>query len=706
MAGGSRMAALSELRAASRQLFGDLLSAQGPGESAEAPPPGFSWFVEGDALRAGLLAVRLSAAAAARSDENDGLQHALDIAERERPGADPELIRQGLALFVTHNDRGRNLLKPRTAQAAPNLFTPPTAAYSGPTISIGGLAPGLDYWREDILANEHHQHWHEVYPFIGRPPASFAQWIGEVEAHHLVALLEAIHPTGLWAETVADSSSAEVAEHFSQELTDAGRNRLVAAAMNSAHPLHWSQFRRLFNLNDRHGELFIYMHQQMLARYDAELLSHDLARVEPLGPTQWSEPIAEGYDPEVDPEEWPFTIRNPGQTIRDGYRSQLSRLQLEVDEALANGTVADKGVALPLTADSFGEFVERRLHNTGHNAIAELSEPRVPHDDDTRVGVMASTLTAIRDQAFWRWHKHIDNIGFAWQDTLEPEAFDDAPAVMLRGALSEPDHAEWSSPDIILVNSADLPQGLPPAEMHDFGANLFGGAAWDADFTAATAHSGEASLQTTDELVTFLRTQDIRGYDKPVTYLKHEPFSYFVRTVNTGEQPQSVTVRIFLVPAAEAHDRRAWIEMDKFPAELRPGQNVLYRPDRESSVIKRRAETSPADIESRPLERTALEQSYCDCGWPYTLLLPRGTEGGLECRVLVMMTNAVADGIVDPGSCGSVSFCGSRDRYPDRREMGYPFARRFAGPTDTALANTLLPLPNVAARTVRIRHSR
>ena len=40
------------------------------------------------------------------------------------------------------------------------------------------------------------------------------------------------------------------------------------------------------------------MHQQMLARYDAELLSHGLARVEPFGPDDWDDAIAAGYDPE------------------------------------------------------------------------------------------------------------------------------------------------------------------------------------------------------------------------------------------------------------------------------------------------------------------------------------------------------------------------------------------------------------------------
>jgi hypothetical protein len=162
------VATLTQLRERSQQLFTDLLQQQ-------VSPTGatFSWFNDRAATDAGLLTLRLSAASATQSEETAALEAALDIVEQERAGADPELVRQGLALFVTHNEDGRQLAKPRTARAAPQLFTALPAQRIGPTLSLGGLSPQLDYWREDLLANEHHQHWHEVYPFVGRPPLSF-----------------------------------------------------------------------------------------------------------------------------------------------------------------------------------------------------------------------------------------------------------------------------------------------------------------------------------------------------------------------------------------------------------------------------------------------------------------------------------------------------------------------------------------------------
>jgi hypothetical protein len=50
-----------------------------------------------------------------------------------------------------------------------------------------------------------------------------------------------------------------------------------------------------------------------------------------------------------------------------------------------------------------------------------------------------------------------------------------------------------------------------------------------------------------------------------------------------------------------------------------------------------------------------------------------------------------------------MSFCGAVDRYPDTRDMGYPFSRPFA-PKPTAIRDAILALPSAAARTVSIRH--
>ena len=101
-----------------------------------------------------------------------------------------------------------------------------------------------------------------------------------------------------------------------------------------------------------------------------------------------------------------------------------------------------------------------------------------------------------------------------------------------------------------------------------------------------------------------------------------------MRLENAAAEPREVTVRTFLAHATLAEDRRAWIELDKFEATLAPGVNLLARPDARSSVIKRRGVTAPG---AEPLAADAVDQ-WCDCGWPYSLLLPSGASDGPRAR--------------------------------------------------------------------------
>ena len=693
---------LAELRDRSDVLFTELLQAQtahaarrGGALSATAQPPAghFSWFDPEDAVAAASLAFALSALAASKGQVEDSLGAALDHVDEQKKQAHPEQVRQGFALFVTHNRDGRRLAKPRTVAAAPGLFSPPRAGRPGvQEISVGGPSPGLDYWREDVLANEHHQHWHEVYPYTGLPPRQFDEWLAGFTTDEIVAILEAIDPSQQWADIIPGATPAQLAGLFAQVFNQ-GLARDLPAQL----------YGKLFRLNDRQGELFFYMHQQMLARYDAELLSNALERVEPYGPDAWADPIAAGHDPIEVPG---FGRREPKKKLPSNQASMLEALWHEIDEALSADRLQGRGGPVPIDASNLGEAVEATvgqlralaedayggLHNTGHGFISQLAEPEP--------GVMTSTVTAIRDPVFWQWHKCVDDLNARWQSKLSPYDFADSPPVLLRNALdAAAADTPWSSPDIILCRTADLPAGADPAEL---GTELFGGDNWSADFAAANASANGTSLQTLDQLTTKMAKANFGG--KPVWYLRHEPFSYFLRIENTAASPVDITVRIFLVPADQAADRRSWMEMDKFLVELPAGEKaIVYRPDTESSIVKRPSETSPATVTEGGSGPD--ENSYCDCGWPYTLLLPRGKPEGMPFRLLVLCTDAAIDRVVHQEHCGSMSYCGAVDRYPDTRDMGYPFSRPFAGPEETAIRDKIVALDSAAARTLTIRHA-
>lgn len=707
--------------------------------SLEHAPPlhrrRFSSFDPEQSLEAAGLAVAMSLTAWQNPDDHNGLSSSLDLAEIAAATRNPELVEHALALFVTHDRQGRKLDKPRSPILSKSRFAPSDAAFRSqpepPPLEMGSLPtpappasapsePDLDFWREDILANEHHLHWHEVYPAAGIPPEDWTAWTAQAELVVLVEIFRALDPSQDWAAILPATPRESIAEALKNVVRNLiNLNRLSLFLRNLSAPA----FRALMHLNHRHGELFLYMHEQMLARYDAERLSVGLPRVTPLDDLGLAIPDAYSPPPWLQAEG--FRERQPNRTLGSAEAGELTAWSQAIFAAIAPASGGGKfsppsGGSVPIDRENLGEVVEAvarpyleeiadgrygNWHNMGHNHISSLSEL---NEENDAVGVMASTATAIRDSVFWRWHKAIDNAGFAWQETRPP--YDWAAeklAITLRSSLDSEESGAWRSPDLIFCRTADLP-GSTAADFFsvggpELGRKAFGGEAWSSDFSDAEVELEDGSVfRTTGILETERRTAEMEvpqiGDQGPwtttVDYLAHQGFCYFLRVENPSAQELPVTVRIFAAPEESAEDRRSWIEMDKFSTVLPANQRtVLFRADEESSVVKK-----PID---RGLEPSASAgEAYCDCGWPYRLLLPSGTQEGKPFLWVVFLSDGTKDQISKQGKCGSMSYCGARDRYPDERDMGFPFSRPFP----TSIESDLLGLPNVAGRRMLIRN--
>jgi hypothetical protein len=739
---------LTDVQDRSRRVFTELLrdsgrgpAPAGPAASAELAPPRarFSVFDPAQAAAASQLALGLSVVAAASDDLVDGLDAALTEATRAAQTEDPELVHHALSLFVTHSREGRRLVKPRTVAAEPRKFPPAGLAAEGAAAAAEAAVAGstgierpLDFWREDPLANEHHEHWHEVYPFAGLFPSDWRQWAASADSEGLRELLEGLDPAPDWATFLTSATAQAIANAFLSRANAVIQQGGQQAWRQFLDSLPARAFGTLFHLNDRQGELFFYMHQQMLARYNTERLAHGLDPVVALA--DLTAPIGEGYDPGPALKRFDgFRERLPGRTLAAEDADQLDTWRSAILTAIGDRQFLGPGGPVAITRTNLGENVEgtvarlrpqmdrdryRGLHNFGHNFISSRSEP---NDQGERVGVMAITRTAIRDPVFWRWHKEIDELNHRWQQTQDPyDLASDAPAVLVRATLdgaAEP----WASPDLILCRTAELPGGDAPDLLEGGGQRLgeaaFGGDRWDLDFAQGEVVLPDGTtFRTTAELTTTVRQRELvvdppPGQPGPpfsgtIDYLTHEPFCWFLRVENPGQQDLSVTVRLFLapeaVPADAAEERRWWIELDKFIQPVPAGRRVVvFRPDELSSVIKKPADKDPADLPAPQPGGDDDGGSYCQCGWPYTLLLPQGTSAGMGFRLLVLLTDAARDQVPEPGHCGSMSYCGAADRYPDVRDMGYPFSRPFATP----IAETFLALDNAAGRRLTIRRT-
>jgi hypothetical protein len=477
----------------------------------------------------------------------------------------------------------------------------------------------------------------------------------------------------------------------------------------NAHHWHWHLVYPGSGLDaivrkDRRGELFYYMHAQVIARYNVERLANNLARVARFG-NNFRELIPEGYFPKIvrSSNNYAYPPRVSNAVLRDLDRNEvtaeiadLERWRDRIYEAIDQRfIIRSNGERVPLGEqngvdrgiDILGDLVEASsltpnrdlygsLHNTGHDMLAFCHDPDGRHLEE--FGVMGDVTTAMRDPIFYRFHSFIDSVFIRYKLTL-PEynnqqlGFDGVQIQSIQAQLTRP-----NAPANVLLtywqrSQVDLAAGL------DFGpdGNVF------AQFT----------------------------------HLQHAPFQWRF-TVNNGGAARRGTCRIFIGPRTDERgtalnyrdQRLLMIEMDKFTVNLNSGMNTIVRRSDESNVtIPFERTFRQVGRQNQPTDPTQLAQfQFCGCGWPQHMLLPKGKVEGMPFDIFVMISNFADDttnqDYNERESCNdAASFCGLRDRlYPDRRPMGFPFDRNNAATSLTQFANKTT---NMALGQLQIRFS-
>ncbi|XP_058064596.1 phenoloxidase 8-like [Anopheles bellator] len=447
---------------------------------------------------------------------------------------------------------------------------------------------------------------------------------------------------------------------------------------------------------DRRGELFYYMHQQLVARYQIDRFCNGLGFVAALDSLR--APIAEAYYPKIirsaNNRTYPARYRNmtladvdrPDDELRvviSDVEQQLQRVMEAIDEGWA---VMPSGQRVPLDnfrgIDILGNIVEssaisinHRLygdtHNSGHVLLAFIHDPQGEYLES--FGVMGDVTTAMRDPVFYQWHLYVDSIFQRHKNRFSPYTATDLsnPGVTLVKFETELDR-QPAAKNMLLTfwqrSQVDLGAGL------DFGPE------------------GNA-------FVTF-------------THLQHAAFNYRFQITVSGPV-RDATIRIYLAPTRNERarplsleeQRRNAIEMDTFRVSLKSGVNNILRRSANSSVVipyertfRNVAQSNVGDASFR----------FCGCGWPSHMLVPKGDAFGVEYDLFAMVSNYASDK-VDPqfdekmGCNDSHSFCGLKDRtYPDARNMGFPFDRRFPNAV-RSMADFVAPYQNMRLAKVTVR---
>ncbi|GAB0086196.1 Hemocyanin, N-terminal [Sergentomyia squamirostris] len=422
---------------------------------------------------------------------------------------------------------------------------------------------------------------------------------------------------------------------------------------------------------DRRGELFYYMHQQLLARYNFERFCNRLKRVRRFNDLR--QPIKVGYFPKMDSlvasRAWPG--RAAETSLKDLNRD-LDQIKMDIGslerwrdrfyEAIHQGFVVDaSGNRMALDEnrgiDILGNMMESSilspnrqlygdLHNMGHVFISYCHDPDHRHLES--FGVMGDSTTAMRDPVFYEWHSYIDDIFQEHKMRLTPYTV-----------------AELSYPNVTVTG-------------------------------IQVQHDTNGSPQTLRTRFTESDVNLTRGLDfvprgdvfARFTHLNHDSFTYTIN-VNNGNNAQILcTARLFLAPKFDERggemlfrdQRHLFAELDRFVIACRPGANTIRRRSTESNLTIP-FERTFRDLDNRPAVGSDAESQFifCGCGWPQHMLLPKGLPEGIRCELFVMLTNYEEDRVDQDlvGTCNDAfSFCGVRDRrYPDRKPMGFPFDR-------------------------------
>ena len=487
----------------------------------------------------------------------DDLQRAIEYAIQEIivNKENPRLVKLALGIFLTHSRVAHRLGIVAPSLLHYNEFTttkdqPLSNPATGETMQGYGL---LKYWREDYDFNDHHNHWHMVYPSGGNPGSD-----------------------GTFYRTI-----------------------------------------------DRQGELFLYMHSQMVARYNAELISWGLY---PIATWQYDDIVTYGYTPSpflIDdfiprpPNQGWFEMYNPYlpesqlshyatketaikwrdnifRAIQDGYfitenkkTKKAGKLYLTADNAKnwVGVAVEAESVDLQETSPGSDEFLDKglygNLHNLGHNNFASIG-----YKGGSKFGVMGTNLASPRDPCFWLWHRHIDEFRVAVAKKYSHSLNEFKPEAELQELKIVPQDPKSATP------KGSITTFLGPPQLHLFEVNA---------------------------------------------KVDHEPYQWEITIKSTSSppasksRPQVLTVRLFIVPDVLQQDLQAWIEMDKFTHQLEQQETTIIRYDVDSaSAVARK---------TCPEEEDTAQSKWCKCGWPQNMMLPVGKPEGMPFRAFAILTD-------------------------------------------------------------------
>ncbi|XP_075151369.1 larval serum protein 2-like [Haematobia irritans] len=422
-------------------------------------------------------------------------------------------------------------------------------------------------------------------------------------------------------------------------------------------------------VKDKRGELYLYLHQQLLARYYLERLSNDLGEIPhfnmyehydygyssnlryyqgvsfPSRPNGYSFYHPENYEVVRDIHFYTTRIAEYIDTTKDDYRVAVEKL----------GNML-QGNMDSVDLKKFGSL------DTLYRDLVNDGRPYGKYGEHLP-GPLMHYETSLRDPIFYSIYKDI--IEYYWR---------------LASHFPEYKHEDLVFPGV----------SIDKVHVTDSLYTFF--EYFDADISNAVNVGAVSGDVVGDDLYKFGRSSVYHGESFVIKArqlrLNHQPFEITLDV--TSNKDQKAIVKIFIGPKYDDNGHKLhleenymnFFELDHYVVDLVAGVNHLKRSCEEFGMwVDDR--TTYFELYQKVMHATysdykfPLDQKQAHCGVPRRMMLPKGKKGGMPFQFFFMVFPYHAPAVEQYSTYDPVISCGvgSGSRYLDSLPFGFPFNR-------------------------------
>lgn len=447
-------------------------------------------------------------------------------------------------------------------------------------------------------------------------------------------------------------------------------------------------------VKDRRGENYLYMYQQLLARYYLERMSNDMGPIETI---TFDKFIKTGYTPMLtyfNGMKFPTRMDNYDIKTSEYYTEMIQFVkdyEMRIRQLIDTGYFTVDGKRYDLLkyntkgVDMLGNIIQGNVDSLDYKFFGDLERfarfllgGSYKLNYNTKFGKLVPSVlehyeTTMRDPVFYQFFQKIVNFFFEYKKMLPTYTHED---LYLSG-----------------VKITDVKFDKLITYFDYFNVDI-------SNALTMTKTEMNYDYKTTTDFVTPFMTKTQR--------LNHVPFTFNMDVVSDKVMP--VVVRVYMGPKfdvlSQLNDyRKYFVEVDQFKYNLVTGVNTITRNSRDFYYSVRDF-TTYSQLYKRVMtalkgtDNFVLDMSEAHCGFPDRLLLPKGKVGGMPFQFYFMITPYDVSTIKVEQfstfdhrvSCG----IGSGSRYIDNLPFYYPF--------DREIDYTTFFTPNMFFKDVMIYH--